>query len=205
MDGLCGNLKKVSAERIQVELIKMLVSPNPAMMKTAYELGITNVILPEFDAMMETTQETPHHMYTVGEHTLKAMQVVRADTVLRLTMLFHDIAKPLTKTMDEEGRAHFKMHDLKGADMTKDILKRLKFDNDTLNKVLEDKFLKYIDFEDCYQSCFVAFLKCIENFNKEGIFYSYVMSAVENVLMILLIPARHHIAHSQAHKSLALS
>lgn len=141
---LAPTLANISAERIQVELIKMLVSPNPTMMRTAYELGITKVILPEFDAMMATTQETPHHMYTVGEHTLKAMQVVPADKVLRLTMLFHDIAKPLMKTVDEAGCAHFKMHDLRGAEMTKDILKRLKFDNDTLNKVV--KLVKYHDY-----------------------------------------------------------
>ena len=42
--------------------------------------------------------------------------------------------------------------------------------------------LKYIDFDDCYQSCYVAFLKCLEKFNSDGIFYSYVMSAIENVL-----------------------
>ena len=141
---LAPTLANISAERIQVELIKMLVSPNPTMMRTAYELGITKVILPEFDAMMETSQETPHHMYTVGEHTLKAMQVIPADKVLRLTMLFHDIAKPLMKTVDEDGRAHFKMHDLKGSDMTKAILKRLKFDNDTLNKVV--KLVRFHDY-----------------------------------------------------------
>ena len=141
---LAPTLANISAERIQVELIKMLISPNPTMMKKAYELGITKVILPEFDAMMETTQETPHHMYTVGEHTLKAMKVIPADKVLRLTMLFHDMAKPLMKTVDEDGRAHFKMHDVKGADLTKMILKRLKFDNDTLNKVV--KLVRHHDY-----------------------------------------------------------
>ena len=141
---LAPTLANISAERIQVELIKMLVSPNPDLMRTAYELGITKVILPEFDAMMETTQETPHHMYSVGEHTLRAIEAVPADKVLRLTMLFHDIAKPLMKTVDENGCAHFKMHDLKGADMTKVILRRLKFDNDTLNKVV--KLVRYHDY-----------------------------------------------------------
>ena len=141
---LAPTLANISAERIQVELIKMLVSPNPNLMRTAYELGITKVILPEFDAMMETSQETPHHMYSVGEHTLRAIEVVPADKVLRLAMLFHDIAKPLMKTVDENGCAHFKMHDLKGADMTKEILRRLKFDNDTLNKVV--KLVRYHDY-----------------------------------------------------------
>ncbi|MEE1314642.1 MAG: CCA tRNA nucleotidyltransferase [Faecalimonas sp.] len=132
---LAPTLEKISAERIQVELVKMLCSPNPAMLRTAYELGITKVILPEFDAMMATTQENPHHCYTVGEHTLKALEFVPADKVLRLTMLLHDVAKPKMKTIDEAGLAHFKKHDVEGTQMAKTILRRLKFDNDTLAKV----------------------------------------------------------------------
>lgn len=128
-------LANISAERIQVELVKMLTSKNPGMLKKAWELGITKVILPEFDEMMRTSQETPHHKYSVGEHTLKAIEVIRADKVLRLTMLLHDAAKPLMKTIDENGIAHFKMHDIKSAEMAKQILRRLKFDNDTVNTV----------------------------------------------------------------------
>ncbi|MCB5881607.1 CCA tRNA nucleotidyltransferase [Lachnospiraceae bacterium EP-SM-12S-S03] len=132
---LSPTLANISAERIQVELVKMLTSENPGMIQTAYELGITKVILPEFDQMMKTEQETPHHMYNVGEHTVKSIEKVRADKVLRFTMLLHDVAKPLTKTLDYEGRAHFKGHELEGEKMAKAILRRLKFDNDTLRKV----------------------------------------------------------------------
>ena len=141
---LAPTLSNISAERIQVELIKMLVSPNPTMLRTAYELGITKIILPEFDAMMETTQETKHHMYTVGEHTLKSLEHIRSDKVLRLTMLLHDVGKPCMKTIDENGAAHFKMHDVKSAEMTKIIMRRLKFDNDTMNKV--HKLVQYHDY-----------------------------------------------------------
>lgn len=141
---LAPTLANISAERIQVELIKMLVSPNPSLLRTAYELGITKVILPEFDQMMATEQETPHHRYTVGVHTLKAIENIRADKVLRLAMLFHDIAKPEMKTVDKNGVAHFKMHDVKGAEMTKQILKRLKFDNDTMNRVV--RLVQYHDY-----------------------------------------------------------
>lgn len=132
---LAPNLSRISAERIQVELVKMLVSPNPELLRMAYELGITKVILPEFDRMMDTEQETPHHAYNVGEHTLKSIGFVKADKVLRLTMLLHDVAKPLTKELDENGKAHFHMHSVEGAELAKQILRRLKFDNDTLHKV----------------------------------------------------------------------
>jgi len=141
---LSFTLANISAERIQVELIKMLTSPNPGMIRDAYELGITKVILPEFDEMMVTTQETLHHKYSVGEHTIKTIEAIREDKVLRLAMLFHDIAKPLVKTFDDQGVAHFKTHDVKGAEMTKQILRRLKFDNDTLHKVVH--LVQYHDY-----------------------------------------------------------
>ncbi len=132
---LAGNLKNVSAERIRVELVKLLVSPNPDYLRRAYELGITKVFLPEFDICMETAQNNPHHCYSVGEHTLQALKAVRADKVLRLAMLLHDIGKPFTKTTDEKGKDHFKKHAKESTRLAEDILHRLKFDNDTIKKV----------------------------------------------------------------------
>ena len=141
---LAPTLRNISAERIQVELVKTMISPNPSLIREAYELGITAQFLPEFDQMMKTKQENPHHKYTVGEHTLCALENVRSDKVLRLTMLLHDIGKPLTKTLDEGGIAHFYQHTVEGELLTKKILRRLKFDNDTLNKVA--KLVFYHDY-----------------------------------------------------------
>lgn len=132
---LAPNLRKISAERIQTELLKILVSDRPDMLRVAWELGITKQFLPEFDRIMDTEQETPHHMYSVGEHTLHALVNVRADKILRLTMLFHDMGKPDLKTVDEQGVAHFKKHACRSEEIAKAILRRLKFDNDTLKKV----------------------------------------------------------------------
>lgn len=132
---LAPSLLNISAERIQAELVKIATSSRPGILRDAYELGVTAVILPEFDAMMETTQETPHHMYNVGEHTLKVMEAVRPDKVLRLTALLHDVAKPRVKTIDKDGVAHFKMHDEVGSQTARDILRRLKFDNATVSDV----------------------------------------------------------------------
>ena len=128
---LAQNLRAVSAERIQMELVKLLTSAHPDAMRTVYETGLTKVFLPEFDTMMETNQHNKHHCYSVGEHTLHTLLHVEPDKVLRLTMLLHDVAKPLCITTDEAGQNHFKGHPVKGADMAKVILRRLKFDNDT--------------------------------------------------------------------------
>lgn len=141
---LAGTLVKISAERIQSELVKLLVSPHPEEMLTAWELGITKVILPEFDRMMETTQETPHHMYNVGVHTVEALKHIRADRILRLSMLFHDMGKPEYKTMDPDGTAHFKKHAIGSERISKEIMRRLKFDNDTIRKVS-----KLVYYHDC--------------------------------------------------------
>lgn len=132
---LALTLKNISAERIQTELIKLVVSPHPDYLKIAYETGVTAVILPEFDKMMETEQKNPHHCYSVGEHTLCAMKSIKADKVLRLAMLFHDVGKPETLTVDEEGISHFYGHPEVGMEMTRQIMRRLKIDNDTLYKV----------------------------------------------------------------------
>lgn len=132
---LAPNLKYVSAERIQVELLKLLVSPHPDYLRTAYEAGITKEILPEFDRCMETEQNTPHHCHNVGEHTLQSLLNIRADKVLRLTMLLHDFGKPVVKRTDEDGRDHFKTHGSEGEKMAVSILRRLKMDNDTIRKV----------------------------------------------------------------------
>lgn len=132
---LAPNLRRISAERIQAELVKLLTSPHPEEIRTLYDTGIADVILPEFSEMMRTEQNNPHHRGTVGEHTIRSLQAVRADRILRLTMLFHDVAKPLCRTTDEAGIHHFHGHPARGAVLTRSILKRLKFDNDTIQSV----------------------------------------------------------------------
>lgn len=140
---LAPTLKNISAERICVELVKLLTSNNPDFLKKAYETGITAQVLPEFDAMMETEQNHPHHCYSVGEHTLHGMENIEADKVLRLTMLFHDMGKPGLKTTDEEGIDHFHGHAELSAEMARDVMHRLRFDNDTIKKVTT--LVKYHD------------------------------------------------------------
>ena len=141
---LAGNLAHISAERIQVELVKLLVSPHPDRLRTAYETGMTKVILPEFDACMKTEQIHPHHCYNVGEHTLRALLEVPPRKELRLTILFHDIGKPAALTIGNDGKTHFYGHEKIGAEITRKILKRLRFDNDTLYKVV--RLVEYHDY-----------------------------------------------------------
>lgn len=142
---LAPNLCHISAERIQVELVKLLISPHPENLRIAWETGITAVILPEFNDCMKTQQHNPHHCYSVGEHTLKAMEAIRADKVLRLTMLFHDIGKPEKLITDEKGTDHFYGHPALSEEMSRNILRRLKFDNHTIHLV--SRLVRYHDYK----------------------------------------------------------
>ncbi len=141
---LAGNLQHISAERIREELTKLLVSPHPEYLELAYELGVTAIVLPEFDAMMQTPQKHPHHCMNVGKHTLYALQKIPATVKLRYAMLMHDIGKPETLQIDEEGITHFFCHQVKSAQMAKEIMKRLRFDNDTLSVVA--RLVEYHDY-----------------------------------------------------------
>ena len=138
---LAPNLQNISAERIQAELVKLLVSPHPERIRDAYELGLTKVILPEWDAMEGVAQ---NHKYDVAEHTLRALKNVKRDKILRLTMLFHDMGKPMMKTTDENGRDHFRGHALVSEELARSILHRLKFDNETIRTVT--KLVCYHDY-----------------------------------------------------------
>ena len=104
------NLSKISAERIQTEIVKLLTSDHPQTWRTLYETGITSVILPEFDVCMVTPQNNPHHCYYVGEHILQALPQVEPDKVLRLAILLHDIGKPKVRNTDEDEVDHFTNH-----------------------------------------------------------------------------------------------
>lgn len=128
-------LKDISAERIQVELTKLLTSDHPEMIKTCYELGMTKIFLPEFDEMMATPQNNPHHKYNVGDHTVEALKNIQKDKVKRLAALLHDVAKPVTRTTDNQGIDHFAGHYEKSAQMAEEILRRLKYDNHTIKGV----------------------------------------------------------------------
>lgn len=142
---LAPSLSHISAERIQAELVKLLVSDHPDHMRDAYGLGITAVILPELDAAFATQQHNPHHQYTVGEHLMQSLLHTRSDKSLRIAALLHDIGKPSTRTTDEDGIDHFHGHVEVGEQMAVDILKRLKFDNDTIDKV--QKYVRYHDYK----------------------------------------------------------
>lgn len=129
------HLKDISAERIRVELTKLLISHHPEKLIDAYVMGITAHILPEFDRMMEQPQNNPHHKYNVGVHSIETVKGVEPDATLRWAALLHDVGKPKCHSKGEDNTDHFYNHEKVGADVARKLMKRLKFDNKTINDV----------------------------------------------------------------------
>ena len=132
----CKNLlKNISAERIQVEFVKLICGKNAHLILNEYS-DVICVFIPELKATIGFDQHNRHHIFDVFTHTLKALEQSKKEKHIRLALLFHDIAKPLVARFDEDGEQHFYNHPKKSAALTEQILTRLKFDNDTKNKVV---------------------------------------------------------------------
>ncbi|UWD50292.1 CCA tRNA nucleotidyltransferase [Clostridioides difficile] len=128
-------IKCVSMERIQVEFNKMLVSDS-SKLNLLISTGLLKFIIPEICELEDVIQHNPYHIYNVGKHTLIATEVIEDELYLKLTMLFHDLGKKITKTTDKNGIDHFYSHSRESVKIAKQILKRLKYDNSTIDKVL---------------------------------------------------------------------
>jgi tRNA nucleotidyltransferase (CCA-adding enzyme) len=125
----------VSAERIQTELNKILISNNPLKIETLNEDGLLQYIIPELSRCFGFNQNNPHHIYELGEHTMNTLKNVPDKLHLRLTALLHDIGKFDIDKKDMFGVSHFPKHSIISHDLSLDILKRLKYDNDMIEKV----------------------------------------------------------------------
>jgi tRNA nucleotidyltransferase (CCA-adding enzyme) len=139
LDAIAKNNKlimNISGERIRDEITGILTSKRPEKFILLKDTGLLKIILPEVDSCFKTQQHNPHHIYNVGEHTLKAMHSIEEDVILRWTMLLHDIGKAVTKTTDAKGIDHFYGHARKSEELSKNILKRLRFDNKSVDRIL---------------------------------------------------------------------
>lgn len=173
-----AHLKQISAERIRVELTKLLVARDAGRIRDAYRMGMTKVFLPELDDMMDWEQRNPHHIYTVGEHSIRSVEIMnfffgdyggtwdagaipahvrenaeelaaglteKQHMMLCVTMLFHDLGKLETMTIDEEGIGHFYGHQEASRKKASKILRRLTFDNETIDTV--KRLIQFHDYQ----------------------------------------------------------
>nr|DAJ47509.1 MAG TPA: Nucleotidyltransferase [Caudoviricetes sp.] len=129
-------LANVSAERITGEFNKIVISDRFAGMLIKY-LDIFEQFIPELEDMNNFPQNNPHHIYDVLIHTFYTVISCQNDLILRLAALFHDIGKPHSYQDEADGIRHFVGHNIVGADMTDKIMRRLKYDNNTRNAVVQ--------------------------------------------------------------------
>lgn len=130
-------LENISKERIQSEFVKAIMSQKSNF--TTRSQFFLKSIIPEWKDMIHFPQNNPYHVYTVDFHSMIAYQMVKDnnDLILRLAVLFHDIGKPHCYQDGSDGIRHFKGHAKVSAEMTEQILRRLKFDNYTIDNVVE--------------------------------------------------------------------
>ncbi len=128
-------IKNISVERIRDELSKLLCSDNPSRFLLLKETDILKYIIPEFDICFEVLQNNPYHISNVAMHSLHSAENIDNDITLRWTMLLHDIGKPDVKAADSSGIDHFYCHEDVSSSKAEAILKRLRFDNSTINTV----------------------------------------------------------------------
>ena len=125
----------VSAERIRVELTKLLCGVNVKNVLMDW-WDVLGVVIPEILPMHNFDQKTPYHIYDVWEHTAVAVSETPPVTHLRLSAFLHDIGKPSSFFTDEKGIGHFYGHPAVSAEMAEEILARLKYDNVTRCRVI---------------------------------------------------------------------
>lgn len=129
-----AKLKQISAERIQVELNKILLS-DPLVFLTFPGEMILDVILPEVTRLREIRQNNPWHSYDAYEHTMRATAIVEDKLHLRLATFFHDLGKYNTLSTDEDGVDHFYGHGKESFYIACRIMGRLKYSNSLRDKV----------------------------------------------------------------------
>ena len=132
---LKDTLRDVAAERIRVELAKLLCGQGAGKMLREYA-DVFFAILPQLAPMHGFDQRTPYHAYDVWEHTIRAVENAPSTETLRLTLLLHDAGKPAAFTVDEQGVGHAHGHHRLSAEIAAEVLAYLRLDNATRDRIL---------------------------------------------------------------------
>ena len=131
----CALLGNISEERIAKELLKLVCGKGAKRILTDFA-PVLFEILPELQPMYKNSHDNPHHCYDIYEHTLIAVESIDPELTLRFAMLLHDCGKPAVKKFDENGVAHFYGHQRISAEISAQILARLKVSNKFRDEIL---------------------------------------------------------------------
>jgi poly(A) polymerase len=159
MTAMAERINIISAERVQVEISKLLLGANPREgLEALVDSGLAELVIPELPALKLEIDEHHHHK-DVYQHTLTVVEQaidyekdydLQNDLVLRLAALFHDIGKPSTRKLESGGGVTFYHHDVVGSKLATKRLRELKFDNDTIKAVsrLIELHLRFFGYSD---------------------------------------------------------
>lgn len=128
-------LKNISSERVQNELNLILLGDYVKDVMLNY-YDIFEVILPEITPCIKFDQHNSHHIYDVYTHIIVAVGSAVKDKIVRLALLFHDLGKPESFSLDENGNGHFYRHAEKSEILARNILNRLKYENESKKQIL---------------------------------------------------------------------
>lgn len=135
-------LKGIAAERIQVELTKMLCGKGVTKVLEEFS-DVIAIPIPEILPMFHFEQRNPHHDKDVWDHTIAVIESITPEPVLRWAALLHDIGKPSYFSLAEEGIGHFFGHSDQSTSMAESILSRLRFDNASKEQIV--RLVRYHD------------------------------------------------------------
>lgn len=135
-------LKGIAAERIQVELTKMLCGKGVTKVLEEFS-DVIAIPIPEILPMFHFEQRNPHHDKDVWDHTIAVIESITPEPVLRWAALLHDIGKPSCFSLAEEGIGHFFGHSDQSTSMAESILSRLRFDNASKEQIV--RLVRYHD------------------------------------------------------------
>lgn len=119
-------LDRIAPERIAVELTRLLIGRYAGHALRTFRT-VLGRMLPEIVPMYDLPQQNCHHRYDVWEHTVRAVEQIPAEPLLRWAMLLHDCGKPACKSVDERGVGHFYGHPAVSKQLTMHIASRLRF------------------------------------------------------------------------------
>lgn len=130
-----SELKNISSERIKDELHKILLLEKPSRAIRLFKItGILDVILPELKELVGLTQNATYHKHDAFKHTLDVLDNTPPEIIRRLAALFHDIGKAATRS-EKDGKIQFINHAEVGAEITRQIMKRLNYSNADIDKI----------------------------------------------------------------------
>lgn len=129
-------IRFIPFERINVELKKILMSDNPVKgFNLLYNSSLLKYIIADLYKTKGFNQENIHHQYDLFEHTMEVLSKSPKDLEIRLAAIFHDLGKLYTKSIGDDGQAHYYGHEKISESLAREYLKKLKFDNQTLDNV----------------------------------------------------------------------